>query len=159
MLSSIAEIADFSLDSSAKIASFWISWLLWILLFLYFIICWYQIWKAHPNLQEDKQYYFTEFFNGIKDSTYARMFPAVFMLQRIVWWVLLIVFIDASVMIKLPALTLFHVLSLLYFLWVRPFKSIKDLLLELVSQMLVTTFTGTLIFFNKLVEIKCKYYI
>ena len=83
LLSSISEIVAFIVSDTIKITSFVISIIMIIGIIAYFIICWYQIWKAHPDITLTDQIYFTEFFSGLKNKTYARLFPAVYMLQRV----------------------------------------------------------------------------
>ena len=147
LLSAVSEISLFSVENPIRIISLSLSWLLCISLFFYFMICWYQIWKAHPDITLTNQIYFLEFFNGIKNNTYARIFPAVHMMQRILCVILLIIFEQLNEYAKISLLTIIHLSSLVYFLIVRPFDSKRDWILESLSQTLVTTFTSLLIYF------------
>ena len=124
VLSAISEIAAFVVSDSIKITSFIISWALLAGIILFFIIWWYQIWKAHPDITLSNQIYFIEFFNGLKNTTQSRLFPAVYMLQRILSVVLLLAFVKLNPRIKIAFLAIINLISTLYLLPYSPLSSL-----------------------------------
>ena len=146
-LSAISEIAVFDVSNSIKITSFIISWIFLLGIITFSLICWYQIWKAHPDITLSNQIYFIEFFNGLKNTTYSRLFPAIYMLQRILCAAFLFSFSKLDPRIKMCFLAFINLISLLYLLIVRPYTNFKNLLLECLSQTLVSIFSWMLIYF------------
>ena len=130
LLSWFNEIHELKVNNSAKLTSFSLNIIIFIIILSIFGLWIMQVKKAHPKLKIRKQFYFIEFFNGLKNKTCSRMFPIVYMGQRILSWFLIIFLAYLNVIIKMSILTIIQSLNLLYLLAMRPFELVKDLILE-----------------------------
>ena len=104
--------------------------------------------KPYSDLEAYLQFYLDEFFSGLKNKTLSRLLPAIFMWQRIISSSLLILFVDLNLAIKMSIITFIQALNLVYLIAVRPYELIKDLILETMSQAIMTFFSWVLIYFN-----------
>ena len=127
LLSSFSEVYEHDLSSVSRTTSFYINIAILISLLIVLGIWISQILKAHPTLNLQKQKYFVEFFNGIRNTTYSRINSVLFLIQRILGWSVVIFLVDSSLVIKLSIITVIQVLYLTYLLIVRPYEERKDL--------------------------------
>ena len=89
-----------------------------------------------------------EYFSGLKNNTKSRIFCLIFMLQRLVYPLLLIVGSNLCYEAKLGTMTIIQIFIFLYlWLW-RPYLTIKDLLLEIITQVLSGVWYAILIYYN-----------
>ena len=108
----------------------------------------WQIIKAHKNYDASKQVYLMEYFSGLKSNTKSRIFCLIFMLQRLVYPLILIVGSNFCCEAKLGTMTVIQFFIFLYlWLW-RPYLTIKDLLLEIITQVLSGVWYAILIYYN-----------
>ena len=145
LVSSFSEVYEHDLSSGSRTASFYINIAILISLLIVLGIWISQILKAHPTLNPQKQKYFVEFFNGIRNTTYSRINSVLFLIQRILGWSVVIFLVDSSLVIKLSIITVIQVLYLTYLLIVRPYKERKDLFLECINQSIVGLYSSALI--------------
>ena len=148
LLSWFAEIYEFNVKSGIKKVLYSVNIIICALVFAFYGLWIWQIKKAHPKLNIKKQFYFVEFFSGLKNKTASRIYPAVFLGQRILSWLIVIVLGSLRITILMVILSVIQSLSLLYLLIVRPNEKIKDLVSECMSQGIMTFFWWMLIYFN-----------
>ena len=145
LLSSFSEVYEHDLSSVSRTASFYINIAILISLLIVLGIWIGQILKAHPTLNPQKQKYFVEFFNGIRNTTYSRINSVLFLIQRILGWSVVIFLVDSNLVIKLSIITFVQVLYLTYLLIIKPYEERKDLFLECISQSIVALYSSVLI--------------
>ena len=148
LLSWISEIYELKVCQNNQLISFLISVFTLILTLVFFVKCILHIRKPYSDLETYWQFYLDEFFSGLKNKTSSRLLPAVFMGQRILSWFLLILFVDLNLVIKMSILTFIQAINLVYLIAIRPYELIKDLILETMSQAIMTFFSWVLIYFN-----------
>ena len=107
--------------------------------------CIWQVKKAHPIINQFKQFYLTEFFSELKHTSLSRLNPIVFLGQRIISWALVIFFAELSLTAKLSILTAIQFIHLAYLLVGRPFEKIKNLIYEWINQIVIVLFSSILI--------------
>ena len=145
LISWFSEIYELDLSNKIKEVSFFINIAILIFLLTVLVILIWQIWKAHPILNYYKQRHFLEFFGGLRNTTYSRIIWAVFVVQRILSWIVVIFLANFNLTIKLSILTVIQASHLIYLLIVRPYEDRKDFLLEWISQFIVVFYSGVLI--------------
>ena len=149
LLSWFGEIYEFNVETGVQIASYWINILICILIFIFYGLWILQIKKAHPQLKPKRQFYFIEFFSGLKNKTTSRIYPVVFLSQKIISCFIIIMFARLNLTIKMAILTLIQSSSVLYLFFAKPFEKVKDFITEFLSQCIMAFFYWILIFFNK----------
>ena len=144
LLSWFSEIYELDTSNTINIVSFYTNIVILIIVISLLIIWIWQIFKAHPTHNPRKQTYFVEFFGGLRDTTYSRIISAVFLVQRILSWIVVIFLVNFNLTIKLSILTVIQASHLMYLLIVRPYEDRKDFLLEWISQFIVVFFSTIL---------------
>ena len=84
----------------------------------------------------------------MKDNTVARLYSLLFMLIRIAFVLVLVIGEKLSVKIKVIEMAVLQFLFVIYLVSVRSFSSIKDMVVEIVNQVLFLTLTILLVHFN-----------
>ena len=107
-----------------------------------------QIKKAHPVFNPKRQFYFVEFFAGLKNKTSSRIYPAIFLGQRIWSWMVVIMLSKINLTAKIVIITVTQASAMIYLLIARPYLLFKDLISECLSQFVVTLCSGLLIFYS-----------
>ena len=142
--SSFSEMYEMQFNSYPQIASFVINIAIILLLLVFYGICIWQIKKAHLVFNPQEQFYFEEFFSGLKNTSLSRINPAIFMGQRIISWALVKYFVDINLSIKLIILAVIQTIHLAYLIFVCPFEEAKNLLNEWISQNVIIIFSWIL---------------
>ena len=148
LLSCFSEIYELNNSNKITMASFYINIVILVIVTAVLVIWIWQISKAHPTYNPIKQKYFVEFFGGLRNTTYSRIISAVFLVQRILSWIVVIFLANFNLTIKLSILTIIQASHLMYLLIVRPYEDRKDFLLEWISQFIVVFFSAILSKFN-----------
>ena len=148
MLWSFSEIKAWNISSTSRITSLataFIGALIWnafILLSLFY-------WIRNRNTEKiEENLFFREFSNNIKDKSKPRFYSTVSLLRREVFVVFLIMASSlSSVWIVAPMIVVqaFYLASLIY---IRPYKSIKDNLLEIINESYYFVLVSLLSHFN-----------
>ena len=113
LLSWFGEIYEFQVKTGREIISYWINILICVFIFVFYGLWVWQVKKAHPQLIPIKQFYFTEFFTGLKNKTTSRIYSLVFLGQRIISCLLVVIFGSLNLAIKMTILSVIQLLSLL----------------------------------------------
>ena len=148
LLSWISDISYQKLSNNVEIVSFCFSVLLLVLLSAFLFIWTWKIWKIRKN-NVPKEIYFSEFFEGLKQNKKSKWYSIIFMLQRVLSCILLIVFANLNYKIKVSLLTFIQAVTAWYAIIVRPYQALKDMVLEVYSQVMLTSFWFILIFYEK----------
>ena len=145
LLSSLSQIVDFEHSGFVEIISQIIAIIIFNLAIVYFWFWLAQVFKVKRLYQPS---YSDEFFNGLKDNLKSRLYPAIFMLQRIMSSVILIAFMNIKYEIKLSLFSAVQVIMAVYLILVRPYALVKDLIMEVYSQIIFSVFSWLLIYFK-----------
>ena len=99
-------------------------------------------------MMQASKYIWWNIFSGLKSNTKSRIFCLIFMLQRLVYPLILIVGSNLWCEAKLGTMTAIQFVIFLYlWLW-RPYLTIKDLLLDIITQVLSGVWYAILIYYN-----------
>ena len=145
LLSSLSQIVDFKHSGFVEIISLIIAIIIFNLVIVYFWFWLTQVFKVKRLYNAS---YFDEFFNGLKDNLKSRLYPAIFILQRIMSSIILIVFMNIKYEIKLSLFSAVQVIMSVYLILVRPYALVKDLIMEVYSQIIFSVFSLLLIYFK-----------
>jgi hypothetical protein len=147
-ISSFSEIKYAQFGSTAFVISFTISLLLMVasLLVIGTLVC--QILKAHPEFSIESQWAFRELFAGLKNTTFSRLFPLFFCLNRFLWVVIVVFLKEIALDAKTVIFSTLQLLLLIYLTAVRPLESKKDMLIELTNQVILVVLSCLLIHFK-----------
>ena len=145
LLSSLSQIVDFEHSGFVEIISLIIAIIIFNLAIVYLWFWLTQVFKVKRLYQPN---YYDEFFNGLKDNLKSRLYPAIFMLQRIMSSVILIVFMNIKYEIKLSLFAAVQVIIAVYLILVRPYALVKDLIMEVYSQIIFSVLSWLLIYFK-----------
>ena len=148
LLSSFSEIYELRVFNRVEIISYIINFFIFTSIFVFYGLWIMQIKKAHPVLKPKRQFYFVEFFAGLKNKTSSRIYPAIFLGQRILSWMVVIMLSKINLTAKIVIITAIQASAMIYLLIARPYLLFKDLISECLSQFAVTLFSGLLIFYS-----------
>ena len=148
LLSSFSEIYELRIYNRVEIISYIINFFIFISIFVFYGLWIMQIKKAHPVFNPKRQFYFVEFFAGLKNKTSSRIYPAIFLGQRILSWMVVIMLSKINLTAKIVTITAIQASTMIYLLVARPYLLFKDLISECLSQLVVTLFSGLLIFYS-----------
>ena len=148
LLSSFSEIYELRVYNRVEIISYIINLFIFSSIFVFYGLWIMQIKKAHPAFNPKRQFYFAEFFAGLKNKTSSRIYPAIFLGQRILSWVVVIILSKISLTAKIVIITAIQASAMIYLLIARPYLLYKDLISECLSQFVVTLCSGLLIFYR-----------
>jgi hypothetical protein len=147
-ISTVSEINQFDVSTGFKQISLgW--WFLFLLSLASMVIIWgQQVIKAHPFLDIKKQWWLREFFIGLKNKTLCRLFFLFFMISRIFFVVLVIVFKDASLIGKILMFSMIQFVVTTYTVVCRPFDAIWDTMIEMMNQLIYLAAVSLLVHFK-----------
>jgi hypothetical protein len=149
-LSSIAEVKSSNFNSVYRIISFSISIFILIICFLHFSISCFKWWKLYKDQKSDlEKSYFREYFNGIRDNWKARAYTTWFLIKRTVFWVVIIALNEIYQIIRISIFWVVQCASLCFIIIFRPFKSVKDNLIETINEVIYSTLCWSLLYLNK----------
>ena len=140
-------IYDSSYSTTVEIISFCISLIIFVLIILILLLWVYQIRK----LSKAKIYehlYFKEFFNGLKENTKSRCFVIIFILQRILFTIILITLPNFNYGVKIAFIAIIQLGVALYWIIVRPYDQVKDSIMEIYGQVSLTYYFWILFFYK-----------
>jgi hypothetical protein len=147
-LSSFYEVRHAQFHSLTLIASFTISWVMIAFSIWGLGIIVHQIVIAHPQLDTDSQWVFRELFASLKDSTFSRLFPLIFWVNRALWVLIVVLLKDIVLDGKTILFSLLQFFVVAYLVLVRPFAAIKDSIIETTNQLILVILSSMLIYFK-----------
>ena len=147
-LSSFSEFYELNTKHKIETISFIINIAILILIFIFWGLWIWQMCKANPFIKEENQYYFIEYFAGLKDKTICRLYILIFLIQRILSTVIVITLASLSLTLKMILLSLIQSGWTIFLLIIRPYQLQKDNICELINQLNVTFFSWMMIHYN-----------
>ena len=134
LLSSLSEIKSWKGSSTKNIVSLWIAFIC-IFSCIGLIVLAFVNWIQKRNIETTESYSpFKEFFSGLKDKSFPRLYLTILLLRRLIFVVLLVIgsSIDSlGLIIPMIWLQIGYLCSMVF---VRPYKSTKNNLLEIVNE-------------------------
>ena len=121
------------MDSNPSVVSFWVCiGMSFIILLFFFIIVMLTILSLKIEISKWRWLY-KELFNGIKDAKYAKFYTVIFLFVRICSVLVTIILQNDLFELKMSIFGLIHFCNLA-FLFMCPFESTKDNIIENVNQ-------------------------
>ena len=155
LLSSVSEIYTFDLSSTHKIVSFasacFIALLCILCLLLATILTFCKPGIKEAYRQRNKWFklsVFDEFYAGIKESRFKKLYTPLLLLRRIVfvtWLVFSRSFTNIFITLGMFSAQILYMVSLLK---LRPYKDAKDNLIECINEVFYTVLISILLYFN-----------
>ena len=153
LLSSVYEIYTFDISSTSKIVSFGIACsfaLFCVLCFLFVLFMTLCIPIKHLNIKSKwaKFSVFNGFYSGIKDKKFQRLYTPLLLLRRIVfisWLIIFRSFTNTFIVLGLFIVQLSYMVSLFS---LRPYKGVKDNLIEWINEIFYAVLLCNLFYFN-----------
>ena len=135
-ISTVSELHHFDTSSSVTIGSLVFGFIFALLLVAFVSLIMFEIIRAHPELNSTRQWMFTELFNGIKNSTEARLYPLLLVLSHVLCVFIVIVFHYFSLQLKIGLFSLVQILFCAYLIKSRPFDERRDNISQIINQVL-----------------------
>ena len=102
--------------------------------------------KGFPK---NERYYLGEFFEGLKDSKYARLIPILVLARRMAFVILLLMASTDKVLPSLAPMALIQLFYLIVIILTRPMDDVSDNLIEMVNEFFYLFFVSWQLYFNK----------
>ena len=147
LIASLSEVKDFSRISKGT-TSYIFSWfitLVWVLLFVLSII---KLISLRKEENFEALFYTKELFVGTKSNWVARTYSTVWILRRILYTSVFILFSNLIFLYKLISVLTIQGLYLVYLLTVRPFESRKDIIGEVSNEIFLFLGLLSMCYFN-----------
>lgn len=145
MMSSVSELYQMKYD---EYASFSIAAMIFILC-LFLLGLSYHLYSSTKKFYDDDQHYHCkEIVRGLKDTKSARMYTFLLVFRRfaLVSWLICMKDYDKGYLIAF--IVMFQVLYLFRIIYVRPFESTTDNLVEITNEVFFTTACCLLVYLN-----------
>ena len=150
ILSSIRELyLGSQLNSSQKIASFAMNFIIIIIWGGFIGIAIWQWRKSKNKEQFANQYYFNELFLGIKNNFRSRIYSILFLSKRILLVTVVILFEILPMIVKVIIFVMIECVSCITILKLRPFRRIKDNLIEIINEIFFLFLSSFMVIMNK----------
>jgi hypothetical protein len=147
-LSTISELKEFDYSTGFKLFSLVLAFTFALGLLTVVIIAVIQIIKARPVYNPKKQWYFRELFNALKNNSPSRLFKLIFMIIRICFVLIIVLFSSWPVIVKVILFSSVQLISTMYTSAFRPFENIKDSVAEICNQFIFLIASSLLIHFD-----------
>ena len=126
-----------------------IVWLFWIF-FIVFII--YQLYKMLKGSSQESQKHFNELFSGLRNKNVAKAYGLFLTLRRAILVSILLFFFFNSrtyVFTRVLCIVCFQFIFMIAMIVVRPFKHIKDNMINIINEIIFMMLSSILIHYNK----------
>ena len=149
IVSSINELYLASqLDNSKKIASYWMNFLI-ILFWGAFFGIWVWLWSNSHRDNKYQKYYLKEFFLGTKNNKRSKFYTTMFLSKRIILVSLVILLERMPMILKVIIFILIQLWSWVTIIYLRPFKDVKNNIIEILNEVYFLLCSSVMIHFNK----------
>ena len=148
LLSSFSELSGGNTSNPSRIYSLIIS----------FTFAWICIWfislslinwiKSKDNKNKENCIRLKEFFSGIKDEKYSRLYPTLMLIRRLIFIVWLILGKSLSSIILICPMIVVQVAYLVNLVFIKPYKLVKDNIIEITNEWFYCLLVGLLSYFN-----------
>ena len=133
LISSINEIYESNTEDSYRLISFVFSILMVILFVLMIGLIQYLAFSSY-SLNENEHNKLEEFFRGLQFDGKHRFYTTVLLLRRLIFIVLLITWSSISSRALIIILSLIQVGYIIYLSYIRPYKNLKENLIEILNE-------------------------
>jgi hypothetical protein len=147
-ISTTNELKEFDYSTVFKMFSLCMSFLFAIWLLSMLILSVVLIVKAIISKHQSKNWYFREFFNGIKETTKAKNYNLMFIMVRLLSVITVIVFSSMVLISKTVVFSLIQFSFSLYVILSRPFSQVKDTVIEGTNSAIFFILSSLLIYFD-----------
>ena len=121
-----------------------------LIIFVLFLVLFFVIWiKSWSELYDTETSHFREFFSGIKQTKASRIYFSTFLLRRVVWIMIAVVLNKSSVYLQTGLFAVANLLCLMFTVFIRPFVSIKDNIIETINDFAFGFFCTLLLYLNQ----------
>ena len=135
LLISLSEIYRFDSSNSKRIVSLSFSFVI-IIFCLVFLLFIFIKWVTAQNSEELQKMKFTkQLFEATKDSNFARFNPNKYLIQRLLLWMIAVLWNNGSVYIKLGVYAIVQLCCSFYIMIVRPFDNFKENAFEIINEL------------------------
>ncbi|CAI2381297.1 unnamed protein product [Moneuplotes crassus] len=147
-LSIFAELYGLNLATTVTKISFGLCVVFCICTSVLFILSFYMYYRSFPQINKAKYWPCFEYFNGIKPTTFSKLYSSLFMLTRLLLTSFLIFGQSIRSYEKSIYFYLLNIAYGIYLIIVRPFESSQDNLIEGINQTLFCCLTVPLSWLN-----------
>ena len=147
LICSMYEIYNFNTSNPYRIASFVFAVLLlsgWILIAV-FAFC---LSISSYIVDEDKHNKLGEYFSGLKLDKKFKFYIFILIVRRTVFVILLVTWIFVSSRLLIGVLAFLQLIYLAYVCYLRPFKELKDNLVEIINELYFLLLMSSLVYLN-----------
>jgi hypothetical protein len=135
-------------DRSTKTISLMLNFVFMVLWVSFFFLSLWQWIKSKNERSFINQYYFNEFFEGVKMNWYARAYSSMFLGKRILLCLIVIPTIFLPKMAKITFFVLTELVSWVMIWTLRPFSELKNNIIEITNELFFTIAWGSLFYLN-----------
>ena len=120
------------------------------MLFLCIALVLFVFWLSFSSykIYEEKHSKLEEIFNGLKMQKSSKLYVSTLLIRRALFVVLLITLTSIQSWLLISILSLFQFWYLVYIIILRPFKSIKDNIIEISNELYFSILLSSLTFLN-----------
>ena len=133
LISSINEIYESNTEDSYRLISFVFSILMVVFFALMFGFVQYLTLSSY-SLNENEHNKLEEFFRGLQFDGKHKFYTTVLLLRRLVFIVLLITLVSISSRVLIAIISLIQVGYVIYLFCIRPYKNLKENLIEILNE-------------------------
>ena len=135
LLISLSEIYRFDSSNTKRIVSLSFSFVI-IIFCLVFLLFTFTKWVKAQNSEELQKMKFTkQLFEATKDSNFSRFNPNKYLIQRLLLWMIAVLWNCGSVYIKLGVYAFVQLCCSFYIIIVRPFDKFKENAFEIINEL------------------------
>ena len=157
LISTVNEIYSFDLSDPKRVTSlvfaFWV-----VLLCLALIIFVFWLSFSSYEISEEDHSKLEEIFSGVKMQKSSKLYVPILLIRRALFVVLLITLASIQSWLLISILSLFQFWYFVYIIILRPFKSIKDNIIEISNELYFSILLSSLIFLNSEKRLEFKHY-
>ena len=133
LLSSINEIYERNTDDSYRLISFVFSILMVLIFVLMFGLIQYLTFSSY-SLNENDHNKLEEFFRGLQFDRKHKFYITALLLRRLIFIVLLITWVSISSRVLVAILSLIQLGYVIYLSYIRPYKDLKENIIEILNE-------------------------
>ena len=85
-----------------------------------------------------KTRYLSEIYDGFKDNSASKLFVFIFLIKRFLMACAIVFMRNANIWIRIMLFAFIQILILIYTITVRPYKKVKENLIEIINEITFT---------------------
>ena len=148
-LCSISELYNLKTSSASKIVSYSISIIIWIILACFLVLAIWCLVMYKNSVRTD--FKCSELFNDMKPRSLPRLFNLIMIFKKLIYTIWLIWFSTEFVSIEVSLIILIGIqfLSLIYYIFVRPYYKTSNNIIVIVNELTFTLWLSALTHYNQ----------